>query len=56
MPGLRVDDMSAGYAFDWDEYWRERERGEEWDRWDCAECGATCVGDPVEHVCGKALL
>jgi hypothetical protein len=22
--------MSAGYAFDWDAYWRDREQNEEW--------------------------
>ena len=43
--------MSAGYAYDWDAYWLARERDEEWDRWDCAECGATCTGDPLAHWC-----
>lgn len=30
------------------------QRAVEWDRWDCAECGETCVGDPLAHWCGEA--
>jgi hypothetical protein len=37
--------------FDADAYWLGRERDDEWWRWDCAECGATRVGDPLEHDC-----
>ena len=41
--------MSAGYAFDWDAYWRDRERDEEWHApaWWCPACGfAEYVGTP----------
>jgi hypothetical protein len=41
--------MSAGYAFDWDAYWRDRERDDEWyaPAWWCNECGhPEYVGGP----------
>ena len=41
--------MSSGYAFDWDAYWRDRERDDEWHApafW-CNECGQPeYVGTP----------
>lgn len=40
--------------FDTEAYWLARERNAEWDCWTCADCGATCVGDPAEHWCGEA--
>lgn len=30
----------------------EQRRGE-WDRWTCASCGETCVGEPEAHWCGE---